>query len=154
MIGPITAHFSGGGLHGILGPNGSGKSTLLKCICRIWDPSAGQVLWKGKDLHKRERRELSSLVTMFMQDPSPPGVFSVWDIVEMGLYARGSGKLTKKEEKRQIEQALELTETLPLAEACISEISAGEKQRVYLARALSTDAELILLDEPCSNLDI
>ena len=151
----ICASFAAGGIHGIIGPNGSGKSTLLKNLCRIWQPQSGRVIIDGRDYHSIGRKSLSRLVTLVQQDTRVDFSISVADFIAMGRHPH----LQRLQGLRQrdfdiIEEALQLTETTPLRERWVNELSGGEGQLVNIARALATEAPLILLDEPTSALDI
>ncbi len=151
----ISVGFTTGGIHGIIGPNGSGKSTLLKNICRIWQPQSGRVLIDGQDYHRIGRKALSRLVTLVQQDTHVDFSISVADFITMGRHPH----LQRLQGLRQrdldvVEEALQLTETGPLRERWVNELSGGESQLVNIARALATEAPLILLDEPTSALDI
>ncbi len=151
----ICADFAAGGIHGIIGPNGSGKSTLLKNLCRIWQPQSGRVLINGQDYQRIGRKALSRMVTLVQQDTRVDFSISVIDFIAMGRHPH----LQRLQGLRQrdldiIEEALHLTETAPLRERWVNELSGGEGQLVNIARALATEAPLILLDEPTSALDI
>lgn len=151
----ICASFAAGGIHGIIGPNGSGKSTLLKNLCRIWQPKSGRVLIDGKDYQHIGRKALSRLVTLVQQDTRVDFSISVTDFIAMGRHPH----LQRLQGLRQrdmdiVEDALKLTETVELRERWVNELSGGEGQLVNIARALATEAPLILLDEPTSALDI
>lgn len=151
----ICASFAAGGIHGIIGPNGSGKSTLLKNLCRIWQPQSGRVIIDGRDYHSIGRKALSRLVTLVQQDTRVDFSISVADFIAMGRHPH----LQRLQGLRQrdfdiIDEAMQLTETTPLRERWVNELSGGEGQLVNIARALATEAPLILLDEPTSALDI
>ena len=151
----ICAGFAAGCIHGIIGPNGSGKSTLLKNLCRIWQPQSGRVLIDGQDYQRIGRKALSRLVTLVQQDTRVDFSISVADFIAMGRHPH----LQRLQGLRQrdldvVEEALRLTETGPLRERWVNELSGGESQLVNIARALATEAPLILLDEPTSALDI
>jgi iron complex transport system ATP-binding protein len=151
----VSCTFSAGGVHGIIGPNGSGKSTLLKNICRIWQPRSGQVLIEGTDYRKLSRKTLSRMVTLVQQETRLEFSIHVADFVAMGR----NPHLKRMQWLRQrdfdiIEEALEMTGTLVFRERLINELSGGESQLVSIARALATEAPIILLDEPTSALDI
>ncbi len=151
----VTCAFPAGQLHGVIGPNGSGKSTLLRNLCRIWQPQAGQVLIEGIDYRKLSRRALSRMVTLVQQDTRVEFSIQVSDFVAMGRHPH----LKRLQWLRQrdldiVNQALELTGTEVFRNRLINELSGGEGQLVNIARALATEAPIILLDEPTSALDI
>lgn len=151
----ISCRFPAGGIHGLIGPNGSGKSTLLRNICRIWEPQNGRVLIEGRDYRRIPRKSLSRMVTLVQQDTRLDFSILVSDFVAMGRHPH----LKRLQWLRQrdmdiIDQALAVTGTEIFRNRLINELSGGEAQLVSLARALATEAPIILLDEPTSALDI
>ena len=151
----ITARFEPRKIHGIIGPNGSGKSTLLKNICRIWEPQSGSILIHGNDYTKIPRKELSRLVTLVPQNTTIGFPISVFDIVAMGRNPHlGRFEGMHQKDRDIIERALQQTNVYALKDRNINELSGGEGQLAIIARALATEASLILLDEPTSELDV
>ena len=151
----ISARFDPRKIHGIIGPNGSGKSTLLKNICRIWEPQSGSIVINGKDYTEIPRKELSTLVTMVPQNSTIGFPISVFDIVAMGRNPHlGRFAGMRQIDREIIERALQQTNIYELKDRNINELSGGEGQLAIIARALATEASLILLDEPTSELDV
>jgi iron complex transport system ATP-binding protein len=148
LIKRISLKFLPGRLYAILGPNGSGKSTLFKTMAKIWRPTFGQVYWKGGALHKMERREISRTLSLVPQEVQIHFDFTVREVVEMGRYVH------KKTCAHCLEHALKTVDAWHLIERKITQLSLGERQRVYIARALMTESPILLLDEPSSNLDV
>jgi ABC-type cobalamin/Fe3+-siderophores transport system ATPase subunit len=141
----ISLTFEKGKLYCIIGPNGAGKTSLLKNIAGIWKPTRGNVLWEGENLHKKTRKEISQTVSLLSQCSEVPFFdFTVREIVSMGKY---SGKGDVEEELRKVDG-------WHLRNKSINRISSGERQRIFLARSMVTEAPLMLLDEPTSSLDI
>lgn len=138
-----------GQLHGVLGPNGSGKSTLFKALAGLIPLQHGEIYWNGDPLSTQSRRDWSQICSLVPQTPSISFDYSVEEIVRMGLYASGD-----LDQESAVTNALKLVDAYHLRQRSINKISAGERQRVYIARALVTDAPILLLDEPTSNLDI
>jgi zinc transport system ATP-binding protein len=139
---------------GILGPNGAGKSTLLKVILGLIKPSRGQVEVFGESPPKLRRR--GQMVGYLPQRPltNPQFPVSVIDIVLMGRY--GQVGLVRRPGPRDREIARRNLERLGiphLAERAIGEVSGGEQQRVFIARALCVEPRLLMLDEPAVSLD-
>jgi len=139
---------------GIIGPNASGKTTLLRCINRVLKPKVGTVLIDGKEISKWDRREIARKIGVVPQR-SGTFPFNAFDIVLMGRFPHlrtldkeGPGDL------KVVRRAMELTNTLHLAERPIDELSGGEIQRVIIARALAQEPQVLLLDEPTLHLDI
>jgi iron complex transport system ATP-binding protein len=151
----ISARFEPFKIHGIVGPNGSGKSTLLKNICRIWEPEGGKVLIDDRDAKTFSRRELSRAVTLVPQNTNVGFPISVYDIVTMGRNPHlGRFRPMRKRDREIIDWALKETQSEDLKDRMVNELSGGECQLAIIARALATEAPLILLDEPTSDLDI
>lgn len=133
---------------GLLGPNGSGKSTLLKLASGIYRPLKGTVdLW-GKELHDYRNRDRAKLLSYLPQilDMSIP--FTVREFVGMGIYPYDTlPELT-------VDDAIEMVGLSEYAESLTTNLSGGERRRVYIAMTLLQGAGLVLLDEPLANLDI
>jgi len=151
----VSTRFDPFKIHGIVGPNGSGKSTLLKTICRVWEPQDGKVLIDDRDAGTFSRRELSRTVTLVPQNTNVGFPISVYDIVTMGRNPHlGRFQLMRNRDREIIDWALEQTHSKGLKDRIVNELSGGECQLAVIARALATEAPLILLDEPTSDLDI
>jgi iron complex transport system ATP-binding protein len=151
----ISARFGPRKIHGVIGPNGSGKSTLLKNICRIWEPQSGSIVINGKDYIEIPRKELSTLVTLVPQNTTIGFPISVFDIVAMGRNPHlGRFEGVRQKDREIIERALRQANIYALKDRNINELSGGEGQLAIIARALATEASLILLDEPTSGLDV
>lgn len=154
LISDISLNFHPGVLYGILGPNGSGKSTLLKTLAGIWKPTSGHVLWHGQDLLQNPRKEISKIISLVPQNAQLYFDFSVTEVVLMGRYPHGSLFSNKKAEGEMLEWALTMVDAWHLRQRLVSHLSNGERQRVYIARALMTESPILLLDEPTASLDI
>ena len=151
----ISVRFEARKIHGIIGPNGSGKSSLLKIISRIWEPQSGSIVINGVDYTEIPRKELSTLVTLVPQNTAIGFPISVFDIVSMGRNPHlGRFEGLRQNDREIIERALQQTNIYNLKDRNINELSGGEGQLVIIARALATEASLILLDEPTSELDV
>ena len=151
LIEDISLTFQPGILYGILGPNGSGKSTLLKTMSGIWTPTRGQLLWQGQNLLQLSRIDLSRTLSLVPQNPPLYFDFDVYNMVKMGRYPHGC---RSPEAHSKIEEALHQADAWHLRYQVLSQLSGGEKQRIYIARALATQAPILLLDEPTSYLDL
>jgi len=137
----------------IVGPNGSGKSTLLKCIDRILKPQQGSVLLDRKEIMNMDRMEIAKKIGYVQQNISRGFPTSVFDTVLMGRRPHLNW-LSGEEDEEKIWEVLRLLEIEDLALKYFGELSGGQQQKVLIARALAQEAEVILLDEPTSNLDI
>ena len=137
----------------IVGPNGSGKTTLLKCIDRILKPSQGAVLVDGRDVANIGLGELSKIIGYVPQSSTSTFPFTVFDMVLMGRkpYIQWSVGERDKEIVAEILTSLGISK---LAARYFNELSGGEQQKVIVARALAQQPQILLLDEPTSNLDI
>lgn len=153
LIRNVSLQFTTGILHGILGPNGSGKTTLLKTLTGIWTPTSGCVLWQGNDLLKNERRVISKTVSFVPNNANVAFEYSVRDVVTMGRYPHGT-MLKKNQQDEIIDWALDIVDASHLKDRQVCRLSSGERQRVYVARALVTESPVVLLDEPTASLDI
>lgn len=144
-----------GELMGIIGPNGSGKSTLLKLMAGLLTPCSGQVSLDGSALSSYRHDFLARKIALVPQSIHLPELFSALEIVLMGRTPHIG--LLRYESKHDISIALKAmatTQISHLANNYINQLSGGEKQRVIIARALAQEADILLLDEPTSNLDV
>jgi zinc transport system ATP-binding protein len=134
----------------MVGPNGGGKTTLLKLIMGLLQPVKGQVRVFGQSPEKARSR--IGYAPQYLQfDPRFP--VTVMDIVLMGrLGAKFGGRYSASDRDAAME-ALEVLEVSDLARRSFSELSGGLRQRVLIARSLSDDPDLLLLDEPTANVD-
>jgi len=150
----VNLEIETGKLVGVLGPNGAGKSTLLKVILGLIAPSRGQVRVFGEAPQKLRRR--GEVLGYLPQRPlgNPHFPVSVLDVVLMGRYGRVG--LVRRPGPRDREIALLNLERVGiphLAARPIGEVSGGEQQRVFIARALCVEPRLLVLDEPTVSLD-
>lgn len=138
---------------GIVGPNGTGKSTLIRCIDKILNPKRGSILLDEQNISKMSRMEIARKIGYVPQ--SMKGIFpaSVVDTVLMGRRSYLGWK-SSQEDLDCVLEVLELLGLMEFAMRDINEISGGQQQKVLIARALAQKADILLLDEPTSNLDI
>ncbi len=136
----------------VIGPNGSGKSTLLDAIAGLMMPAAGNVSVFG-----RRPADARSEVAYVLQSTNPNEVvpLTVREVVTMGRYAsRGTFRPLRGADRRAVTQAMERLAIAPLGRRHLSELSGGQRQRVYVAQGLAQEADLLLLDEPGTGLDL
>lgn len=149
--------FSGGSgeFIGLLGPNGAGKSTLLRILAGLIAPSAGTVGIGGQDLRKMQSIEVARKVAYVPQDTHVAFDFSVWEIVLMGRHPHVPRFAMEGERDHEIAaRALGSVGVRHLADRSITSLSGGERQMVFIAKALAQQPRILLLDEPISALDI
>jgi iron complex transport system ATP-binding protein len=140
---------------GILGPNGSGKTTLLKSISRVLKPRKGAILIDNNDVYKMKIGEVARSMAVVPQDSSVAFSFTALQVVLMGRAPHLSRLQSESEKDLNIaKQAMEYPYTWHLADRLVTELSGGERQRVIIARALTQEPKILLLDEPTSHLDI
>lgn len=140
---------------GIIGPNGAGKSTLTRAISRALTPMGGTVRYNGKDIYRTPLNEIACSIAVVPQDTLIVFEFLVRDIVMLGRipYLKKFKKETEAD-LSCVKRAMALTGITHLADKFINELSAGERQRVIIAKALAQEPKLLILDEPTSHLDI
>lgn len=151
----VDASIPSGSLTGIIGPNGSGKSTLLRILGSVLKPSSGKVLYGGADISSLPPMRRARSVGAVLQDHSAQYGFSVREVVEMGRFPYiGLFGGIKAADKAAVATAMQMCGVAKLSPRQVTSLSSGEKQRVFIARALAQEPEVMLLDEPTSHLDI
>lgn len=139
----------------IVGPNGCGKSTLLKAISNLISFN-GEIKLDGKNINALKRKELATKIALMTQSSNIQFPYTIFETVALGRYAHLNSifsRLSKKDEE-VINESLKMVGLLDIKDKLISELSGGQLQRVFLARAFAQDPEVILLDEPTNHLDL
>lgn len=139
----------------IVGPNGCGKSTLLKSIANLINYK-GNILLDSKEIGGLNRKELATKIALMTQSSHIHFPYTVYETVALGRYAHLKGVFATLSENDNniIVECIENVGLLDLKNKLINELSGGQLQRVFLARAFAQDPEVILLDEPTNHLDL
>jgi len=132
----------------LLGPSGCGKTTLLRMIAGFYLPTTGRILFDNRDVSSLPPNKRNT--AMVFQNYALFPHMTVFDNVAFGLQAR---KIPKQEIKERVFESLELVDLSSLENRQVTQLSGGQQQRVALARAIVIEPEILLLDEPLSNLD-
>lgn len=155
ILAGIDLNVGVGSFLAVAGPNGAGKSTLLQLMAGILRPQSGSVLLDGRNLYSYGVRDLARKIAVVRQEFLPAFGFSVYETVLMARTPNYSQwGFESREDREMVAQALKRTDTAKFASRSLDSLSAGERQRVFIARALAQDTPILLLDEPTSFLDI
>lgn len=138
---------------GIVGPNGSGKSTLLRNLDGILKPHSGTILVENINQKELNRREIAQIIGYVPQREANLFPTTVFETVLMGRKPHITW-IESKKDKQIVAETLERLELGEFALRDINELSGGERQKVYIARALVQKPKILLLDEPTANLDL
>jgi ABC-type Fe3+/spermidine/putrescine transport system ATPase subunit len=152
----VSFEIESGDFVSLLGPSGCGKTTMLRCIAGLETPDAGEIEVSGKVVYSTlggqnvmvppEKRALSMVFQQYALWPH----MNVFDNVAFGLTMR---RASKSETNKKVRKALESVELWHARDRKVSELSGGQQQRIALARAIAFEPDVILFDEPLSNLD-
>ncbi|MCQ2069975.1 MAG: ABC transporter ATP-binding protein [archaeon] len=137
----------------IIGPNGVGKSTLVKCMVRLLDVKNGKVRIDGKDVSEMKRRELAKKVGYVPSTGSDMFSIPVLDAIMIGRHNLQGWRNTE-EDVDKVYGLMRLLEIEDLALRNYNGLSSGQHQKVSIARGLAMETEILILDEPTSNLDV
>jgi len=153
-VSDVSLQIKTGELLCVMGLSGSGKSTLIRHINRLIQPTSGRILIDGEDISevskKRLRQIRSQKIGMVFQHMALLPHYSVWENIALGLELRG---IKEKECRISAEKALEIMELSGWEDEDTASLSGGMQQRIGLARALASDPDILLMDEPFSALD-
>jgi len=149
----VSLELHRGAIVSLVGPNGVGKSTLIKCINGILPPTQGQVSVAGRPVVDLSPAQLSRLMGYVPQSTRDAFAFTVFDVVLMGRRPH-IGWWVREADIQAVSESLRFMGIEHLAGRYADELSGGERQKVTIARALAQQPQVMLLDEPTSNLDI
>lgn len=148
VIKHVNLNFEKGHFITFLGPSGCGKTTLLRMIAGFYEPDEGEILLNGKNIEKVPPYDRNT--AMVFQEYALFPHMNVFDNVSYGLRVK---KKSKDEIEKRVKQALALMQLEGMEKRFPNQMSGGQQQRVAVARALVMNPEVLLLDEPLSNLD-
>ena len=155
VVRDITFEAKRGEILCIVGPNGCGKSTLLKAIGKLIEYK-GDISLDSKNIENLNRKELAKNIALMTQTNNIYFPYTVYETVSLGRYAYLKGALSSlsKEDNDIIIESIKSVGLIELKDKLISELSGGQLQRVFLARAFAQNPQVILLDEPTNHLDL
>ncbi len=149
----VNARFRQGRWTSVVGPNGAGKSTLLKVMACLL-PHSGRVTLLGKPVLEWSRRERSQTLVWLGQNEAAAEDLAAYDVAMLGrIPHQGWLAAPSAEDHAAVARALCATQAWVFRDRSLAALSGGERQRVLLARALASEAQVILMDEPLSHLD-
>lgn len=145
----VSLRVQPGQIVALIGPNGAGKSTLLRACAHIHPPAAGSIALFGRPLRSFKARQRARQLGFLPQQTTIEVPYSVRDVIELGAYAREGGFPLL-----ELERILTWTGLTHLADRDVRTLSGGERQRALIGKVLAQNAQLLLLDEPVSGLDV
>ena len=161
VLDDVSVTIEGRGVTAVIGPSGTGKSTLVRCINRLVDPTAGEIMFRGQDLARlrgRALREARRRIGMVFQEYNLVERLSVIENVLCGRlgYVPAWRAFLRRFPAGDVAHAFDLLDAVGLGEFATKradQLSGGQRQRVGIARALMQEPDLVLADEPTSSLD-
>ena len=154
IINDINIRFESNMISSVIGTNGCGKSTLLQICCGLLKPFSGNVYINGNDTSEMKHIELAKKIS-YLPQVHTIGNISVKALVSHGRFPYlGYPRTYTDNDRRKIEEAMQIAEVSDISDRSVSELSGGQQQRVYIAMMLAQDTDIILMDEPITYLDI
>ncbi len=150
----ISFQIQTGDYVGVVGPNGSGKTTLIKTTLGFFKPTQGQIFLFGQDPSNFTDWQKIGYLPQKAQDFNPHFPATVREIVSLGLLSKkGFPKRISRSDDSAINEALALMDITNIQKKLIGELSGGQLQRVLIAKAMASEPDLLILDEPTTALD-
>lgn len=150
----VSLRIEEGEFVGLVGPNGSGKSTLVRTLLGLVEPTEGEVCCCGEPIHRFDDWARVGYVPQDAIHVDPGFPASALEVALLGRVAkRGLLRRWRSEDREAARRALETVGVDHLEDRRVGTLSGGERQRVFLAKALATDPDLLLLDEPMAGID-
>ncbi|WP_018923744.1 metal ABC transporter ATP-binding protein [Salsuginibacillus kocurii] len=150
----VSMRLAPGAFLGLVGPNGSGKSTLLKSLLGLQQPQKGEIRLFGEKVEKYKGWDRIGYVSQKANSFNAGFPATVFEVVSMGLFGKkGLFRFLNRKDKQKVREAIEWVGMTPYEKRNIGELSGGQQQRVFIARALVSDPELLILDEPTVGVD-
>lgn len=150
----VNLEIKRGTFMGLVGPNGGGKTTLLKIVLGLLEPDSGQIFLHDQPIEKFKDWNRIGFVSQKANTFNKGFPATVFEVVSMGLTAKlGYLKFLNKRAKKQVLHAIEQVGMTDFAHQNIGNLSGGQQQRVFIARALVSEPDLLILDEPTVGID-
>jgi zinc transport system ATP-binding protein len=154
ILDAVTFQVKQGDFLALIGPNGSGKSTLIRIVLGLVKPDRGIVRIMGQDMEDFSSWDRIGYVPQKATDLDPLFPASVREVVAMGLLSdKGWPRFLNSDDEAAIDEALDLMEMRRYRNRRVWALSGGQQQRVFIARALASRPEILLLDEPTAGVD-
>ena len=149
----VNLEISEPGLLCILGPNGVGKTTIVKNMNKLLKPKSGHVYVNGVDVSTMSHLDVARIMAFVPNSSNSVFSMTVGEFILMGRHPR-AGYTTSERDIAVVDSAIEILGLQEFAERDVRQLSAGQTQRVLIARGLVQEPEILILDEPTSNLDV